>query len=83
MSTAMSRITPESHREIAFRANDGIEVALLWAPGDDDVLVAVVDTKANAAFELPVEKHRAMHAFTHPFAYAASLGRPLASAAAG
>lgn len=75
----MSRITPESHREIAFRANDGIEVALLWAPADDRVVVAVVDTKANDAFELPVEKHRALHAFIHPFAYATAIRRPLAA----
>ena len=74
----MSRITPESHCEIAFRANDGIEVALLWAPSDDRVVVAVVDTKANDAFEVPVEKHRALHAFIHPFAYAASIRRPAA-----
>jgi hypothetical protein len=72
----MSRITPESHREIAFRANDGIEVALLWAPADDRVVVAVVDTKANDAFELSVEKHRALHAFIHPFAYGSRLPRP-------
>jgi len=36
------------------------------------IIVAVVDTKANHAFEMPVERHRAMHAFTHPFAYAAA-----------
>jgi hypothetical protein len=75
----MSRITPESHREIAFRVCDGIEVALLWAPADDRVVVAVVDTKANDAFGLPVEKHRAFDAFMHPFAYAAATCRPLAA----
>jgi hypothetical protein len=74
MFPPMSRITPESHREIAFRENDGIEVALLWAPEDDGVVVAVIDTKANHAFEMPVERHRALHAFTHPFAYAAAAG---------
>ncbi len=78
----MSRITPESHREIAFRAGDGIEVTLLWAPADDRVVVAVVDTKMNDAFEVPVERHRALHAFTHPFAYAASVRRPPAASAA-
>jgi len=60
-----------TRRELAHRAADGIEVQLLWSAADDSVSVAVCDHRDGVVFELPVSPDRAMHAFNHPFAYAA------------
>jgi len=58
-------------RELAHRIADGIEVALMWCAADDSVSVSVRDHREGVVFELPVAPERAMHAFHHPFAYAA------------
>jgi hypothetical protein len=58
-------------RELDYRVNDGIEVRLLWTPGDEDVLVEVSDTKLNERFRLDVPGKDALSAFRHPYAYAA------------
>jgi hypothetical protein len=61
----------DSRRELAHRVADGIEVQLLWSATDDSVSVAVCDHRDGVVFELPVARDRALHAFNHPFAYAA------------
>jgi hypothetical protein len=59
-------------RELDSRTSDGIHVRLLWHPEDDQVSVAVNDTKTGEAFELPIHKGEpALEAFYHPYAYAA------------
>lgn len=58
-------------RELAARKSDGISVLLLWHPRENNVTVSVADSKTGEYFELPVERHRAMDAFHHPFGYAA------------
>jgi hypothetical protein len=58
-------------RELDFRANDGIEVQLLWQPGSEDVIVDVFDTNVGKGFRLDVPGSRALDAFQHPYAYAA------------
>jgi hypothetical protein len=69
---AFAMASTPSHRELNHRSTDGIDVWLLWDPGTDSVSVRVSDTKAGAAFEIPVKaRHRAMDVFNHPFAYAA------------
>jgi hypothetical protein len=60
-----------TRRELAHRVADGIEVQLMWSAADDTVSVAVCDHRDGVVFELPVAPERAMHAFHHPFAYAA------------
>jgi hypothetical protein len=60
-----------SRRELAHRVADLIEVQLRWSAADDSVTVAVCDHRDGVVFELPVAPERAMHAFHHPFAYAA------------
>lgn len=62
-------------RELHTRTNDGIHVRLLWGPDDGRVAVAVADTRTgdHFAFEVP-ERGRALHAFKHPFSYAAWQG---------
>ena len=57
-------------RELAVRTVDRINVALLWRPGDPDVLVRVDDERTGVQFELEVPGRDAMQAFHHPFAYA-------------
>jgi hypothetical protein len=67
----MQTSTHTSQRELAHRVADQIEVQLLWSADDDTVSVAVCDHRDGVVFELPVAPERAMHAFHHPFAYAA------------
>jgi hypothetical protein len=61
-------------RELDFRSNDGLEVALLWQPEVDRVSVTVFDAKSGDDFEIEVDPAEAMDAFHHPYAYAASRG---------
>jgi hypothetical protein len=63
--------TDNCRRELAHRVADGIEVQLLWSATDDSVTVSVCDHRDGVVFELPVARERALHAFHHPFAYAA------------
>jgi hypothetical protein len=65
-----SPVTESRRRELAFRANDGIEVTLLWQPGTDDVTVCVCDQRAGAYFEIRPAPRRALDAFYHPYSYA-------------
>jgi len=58
-------------RELASRESDGVHVLLLWHPLDDELTVSVEDSRADHRFELVVERHRALDAFYHPYAYAA------------
>jgi len=65
-------IIPPSTRELDSRCNDGIEVRMLWRADDDQVFIAVHDTRTDQAFCLTVhEGERALDVFHHPFAYAA------------
>ncbi len=57
--------------ELAYRANDGIEVSLLWDRDADELTVAVNDARTSEAFEIPVGNRRPLDVFEHPFAYAA------------
>jgi hypothetical protein len=65
-------MTDDGFRELAHRASDGIEVTLAWRKSDNRVTVSVSDSKTGEAFEVAVEQtDQALHAFEHPFAYAA------------
>jgi hypothetical protein len=58
-------------RELDHRINDGVEVRLLWDPGEDRVTVAVNDHKTGDVFEVEVGSgENALDVFHHPFAYA-------------
>jgi hypothetical protein len=61
-------------RELDFRVNDGLEVALLWRSADDRLTLEVVATKVGDRFRFEVEATEALEAFHHPFAYAAARG---------
>jgi hypothetical protein len=58
-------------RELAVRSGDGVHVLLLWHPDENALTVSVEDVRVGARFQLAVAPDRALHAFYHPFAYAA------------
>ena len=62
-------------RELDRRCNDGIDVRLLWRPGDNRVLVAVDHGKTGERFSIEVPAGgNALDFFHHPYAYAALHG---------
>ena len=65
--------TSMSRRELAHRANQGIDVHLVWYPEDDSLAVTVVD-EGGETFELVVDPEEALEVFEHPYAYAAYRG---------
>jgi hypothetical protein len=67
---AMSPATQKT-RELAVRESDGIHVQLLWHPDENALTVSVEDTRDGDRFQLAVAPDRALHAFYHPYAYAA------------
>jgi hypothetical protein len=62
------------YRELAFRANDGVEVGLYWSTEEDHLLIVVDDLRSGDLFEYMVSAAEAMDAFEHPYAYAAHRG---------
>ncbi len=62
----------ETIHELNHRANDGIDVRLLWDSTDNSVYVTVDDVRTGDAFALKVSKEDdALDVFHHPYAYAA------------
>ena len=66
--------TQGAEKELDFRSNDGVEIALLWRGCDEQLIVQVIDTKLAEAFRLEVEATEAIDVFQHPYAYAAYRG---------
>ena len=60
--------------ELDYRANDGVEVSLLWHKPTNRLFVSVHDTRSDELFELDVASDYALDAFEHPYAYAHSRG---------
>ena len=75
----MVSIASNPYRELAYRANDGVEVVLFWHNGTDQLTVSVLNRRTGAYFELPAAPDQALDVFNHPYAYAAARG--LANAA--
>jgi hypothetical protein len=62
-------------RELAYRSNDGMDVALLWHTATGLLSVVVDDSRTDERFELVLDHDdRAIDVFHHPFAYAARRG---------
>lgn len=61
---------PAVTRELDRRTSDGIEVALLWNPRTNQVLISVVDGRRGGAFQFDVAARDAIRAFHHPYAFA-------------
>jgi hypothetical protein len=73
---AMTSVTAyQGTRELAFRSNDGMAVALLWHTATDLLSVVVSDSRTGETFELVLDRDdHAMDVFHHPYAYAAHRG---------
>ena len=65
---------PHAYRELAHRANDGVEVGLFWHTTADRLVLVVDDARSGDLFELVVSAAEALDAFEHPYAYAAHRG---------
>ncbi len=63
-------------RELGERGSDGIDVKLLWRPGEmgDEVMVTVNDERAQVSFAVTPSPDEALEAFYHPYAYRQELG---------
>ena len=72
----MANATQQPYRELAHRANDGVEVVLFWHQITDELTISVSDERSGAYFELTAEPHQALDVFNHPYAYAAFRGLP-------
>src|SRR5262249_56386074 len=67
--------TRNAATELAYRANDGFQIALLWNRAGGRLTVVVDHTDTGESFELEAANgHDALDAFHHPFAYAAAWG---------
>ena len=62
--------TTGARRELASRANNGIEVSLFWNRIGNRVTVEVFDLRLDEGFEFDVDGAEALHAFNHPYVYA-------------
>jgi hypothetical protein len=69
----MNTILDHDTRELARRANDGVDVRLLWAPRSNSVFVAVDNAREGEAFVVEVDPADALDAFHHPYVYADEL----------
>ena len=78
-----SRLDRNQTQELAQRANDGVEIRLLWNRADGLLTIAVDDSRTGESFALVTESGKeALDAFHHPFAYAAFRGLDLVHVAA-
>ena len=74
--------TDDWMQELAVRETDGLEVALLWNPAEDEVLLNVRDRRTGEWFLGRVDHAEALDAFRHPFAHAARRHRDAGAIAA-
>jgi hypothetical protein len=71
--TEMATSAVIERRELAHRTGDGIEVTLLWTKSTNTITTAVVDAHSGEELEFEVDGSRALDAFKHPYAYAATV----------
>jgi hypothetical protein len=68
---AVATLVCMTTRELDHRTNDGLDVRMLWDPGENRVTVVVDDHRAGETFEIVVGPgDSALDVFNHPFAYA-------------
>jgi hypothetical protein len=66
--------TVETLVELDYRRGADIEVRLLWHRGSNRLVVTARDNRTGEVLHIPVASGQALHAFRHPYAYAASIG---------
>jgi hypothetical protein len=69
MNTGTFTIVPR--RELARRANGGLEITLYWNVRDNSTTIEVHHTDTAETIAFPVAADRALDAFHHPFAHLA------------
>jgi hypothetical protein len=57
-------------RELAHRITDGLEVTLFWTKATNAITLEVQDSRAGCRLAFGVDRHAALDAFAHPYAYA-------------
>jgi hypothetical protein len=67
-------MTGTKRAELAHRANDGVEVSLLWSKVCRRLTVVVSDSRGGHSFELTAHPENALDVFHHPYAYATMQG---------
>jgi hypothetical protein len=67
MSIAIPLQTPR--RELAHRANGGLEITLFWNSDDDTTSIEVWHPETEETITFDVPRNRALDAFYHPFAH--------------
>jgi hypothetical protein len=77
---AMAGNATNPYRELAYRANNGVEVVLFWQQDTDDLTVTVSEESSGAHFKLAAAPDQALDVFNHPYAHAAFRGLPHADA---
>lgn len=65
----MNRTGLTERRELAHRSSDGIEVTLFWISSTNRVTLEVLDSRSEEKLEFDVDRHAALDAFNHPYAY--------------
>lgn len=60
---------PSALKELAYRHQDGLEVALLWDALSNEVSIQVVDQRGESGFRRSIDGRLALDAFHHPYAY--------------
>jgi hypothetical protein len=59
-------------RELAERTSNGTLMRLFWLQGTRELWVEIYEPEVDMAIVIPVEPERALEAFHHPYAYAAT-----------
>jgi len=72
----MATSATTERRELAHRTSTGIQVSLLWTKSTNRVTIAVADAHSGEELEFAVDPSRALDAFNHPYAYAATVRVP-------
>ena len=65
----LTPITNIRRRELARRANDGLEITLYWDGRDNSTSIEVHHTATEETISFPVRPELALDAFHHPFAH--------------
>jgi hypothetical protein len=65
-----------SRRELAYRDEAGLEVALYWDPVDDRTSVELRHVRSDTVVRFDVPGHRALDAFTRPLLHLADCTPP-------
>jgi hypothetical protein len=73
-------LTSPPLRELAHRISSGTDVTLLWNERTRALTVSVRNPGTGAHFQFAAQPDEALHAFYHPYAYAAAQRLPRADA---